>query len=84
MRYLRLLLALVELGGFSHLALDVIAHNTPLFYPFSTRMIGTAPAHVVNGGLRGYLTHPIILLEPVLFALALAHGWHSRREGYGP
>lgn len=71
--YLKTLLGLVAVGGLSHLALDVIAHGTPLLYPVSMMMFGTAPARVVQGGVWAYLTDPIFLLEPLLFGIALVH-----------
>ena len=65
-RYGTLLAGLAAAGGFSHLILDMIAHNTPLFYPVSMRMVGIAPERVVEGGIGAYLTHPVVLLEPLL------------------
>lgn len=79
--YGRVLFGLVAVGGLSHLALDMIAHNTPLLYPLSIRMFGIAPTRVVEGGIRAYLTDPIFLFEPLLFLFAFAHWWraHKRR-----
>lgn len=71
--YWRLLLLLVAVGGISHLFLDVIVHGTPLFYPFSNLMVGWPPQQVVDGGLWGYLTHPLVLLEPLLLGLMAIH-----------
>jgi hypothetical protein len=68
--YVSMLVGLSALGGMSHLALDIIAHGTPLFYPLSMSIVGAPSAHVVQGGLRGYLTDPIFLFEPLLIALA--------------
>ncbi|MCD4685192.1 MAG: hypothetical protein K8S97_04575, partial [Anaerolineae bacterium] len=62
----------------SHLALDMIAHNTPLLYPFSMRMIGIAPRAVVEGGLRAYVQHPVFLLEGVLLGAVALHWWRDR------
>lgn len=76
--FLRMLIALAAVGGFSHLCLDVIAHSTPLFYPFSLTMVGWPPQQVVEGGLWGYLTHPIILFEPLLLGIALLHWFRQR------
>ncbi|MFZ1770922.1 MAG: hypothetical protein WAU00_17075 [Caldilinea sp.] len=73
-----LLLMLAGGAGLSHLLLDVIAHGTPLFYPFSRAMIGFPPPRVVEGGLWAYLTDPIFLLEPLLFGLAALH-WLVRK-----
>jgi hypothetical protein len=71
--YLTMLLGLVALGGLSHLLLDVISHGTPLLYPLDMTVVGTPSTRVVLGGVRGYLTDPIFLLEPLLIAVALAH-----------
>lgn len=68
--YLRTLVMLVAIGGVSHLVLDVIVHGTPLVYPFSSYMVGWPPQQVIDGGLWGYLTHPIFLLEPLLLSAA--------------
>jgi hypothetical protein len=72
------LCGVIALSGMSHLLLDVIAHNTPLFYPLSARMIGDAPSYIASGGLRHYVTHPLFLLEPVLLLLTALH-WISSR-----
>jgi membrane-bound metal-dependent hydrolase YbcI (DUF457 family) len=71
--YIQTLLALVALGGFSHLALDVISHGTPLLYPLSMAVFGGAPARVIEGGLWTYVTDPLFLLEPILITLAVRH-----------
>jgi hypothetical protein len=71
--YLAMLLGLIAFGGLSHLFLDVISHGTPLFYPLDMTVIGAPSTRVVLGGVRGYLTDPIFLLEPLLIATALAH-----------
>jgi hypothetical protein len=71
--YLQTLVGLVALGGLSHLVLDVVSHGTPLFFPFSLDLIGLPSARVLKGGLWGYLTDPIFLLEPLLLTLAVAH-----------
>jgi hypothetical protein len=74
--YVSMLVGLSALGGMSHLALDIIAHGTPLFYPLSMMIVGSPSDHVVQGGLQGYLTDSIFLLEPLLFALATLHWIH--------
>jgi hypothetical protein len=79
-RYVRTLIGLAALGGLSHLALDVIAHGTPLFYPVSMLVFGIAPARVVEGGIRAYLTDLIALLEPLLIGGAVLHGLRHRRR----
>jgi hypothetical protein len=71
--YLTMLVGLMALGGLSHLVLDIIAHGTPLLYPFSTELIGIPPSRIVKGGLWAYLSDPILLLEPTLIAFALIH-----------
>ncbi|HXV42425.1 MAG TPA: metal-dependent hydrolase [Anaerolineae bacterium] len=71
--YLQTLVGLMVTGGLSHLALDVIAHGTPLFYPISLTMVGAAPVRVVEGGFWTYVTDPIFLLEPLLLTLAAVH-----------
>jgi membrane-bound metal-dependent hydrolase YbcI (DUF457 family) len=70
--YLQILTGLIAIGGLSHLMLDVIAHSTPLFYPFSMRMIGFVPRS------GSYLTHPVALLEPIMIGLAVWHWWRTR------
>jgi hypothetical protein len=70
--YIQTLVGLVAIGGLSHLLLDVIAHSTPLFYPLSLYMAGVASAHVLERGLWGYLTDPVVLLEPLLLGLVYA------------
>jgi hypothetical protein len=64
---------LLGIGWGSHLVLDMVVHRTPLFYPLSDVMMGYAPARVYEGGLFYYLTDPIFLLEPLLFAVAACH-----------
>jgi hypothetical protein len=71
--YGQFVVGLVAWGGLSHLALDMIAHNTPIFYPLSLRMIGIAPQSIVEGGFRAYLTHPLILVELALIVVMVAH-----------
>ena len=71
--YLQLLIWLAAIGGLSHVSLDMIAHSTPLLYPFSMVMVGIPPARVVEGGLWAYVTDPIFLLEPCLLTLAGVH-----------
>lgn len=71
--YLQMLVWLTAIGGLSHLLLDVIAHGTPLLYPFSMTMFGIPPTRVVEGGVWAYLTDPIFLFEPCLLALAAIH-----------
>jgi hypothetical protein len=77
--YLQTLVGLVAAGGLSHLALDVVSHGTPLFNPFSLDLIGFPSNRVLRGGLWGYLTDPIFLLEPVLLTSAAAQ-WVIRRD----
>ena len=77
--YIRLLFGLVAFGGLSHIALDVIAHSTPLFYPFSTRMIGNPPDSIFYGGVPVYLRHPLFLIEPFLLMLMVCH-WIFTRD----
>ena len=38
------MIGLIAIGGISHLALDVVAHRTPLLYPVSLHMFGFAPS----------------------------------------
>jgi membrane-bound metal-dependent hydrolase YbcI (DUF457 family) len=71
--YLKAAVGLMTVGGFSHLALDVVAHGTPLLYPFSMMMFGIAPARVVEGGFWAYVTDPIFLLELLLIGVAIMH-----------
>jgi hypothetical protein len=71
--YLQMLVWLAAIGGLSHVLLDMIAHSTPMLYPFSMTMFGVPPTRVVVGGIWAYLTDPILLLEPFLLALAAAH-----------
>jgi len=78
--YLRTSIGLATIGGLSHLALDVIAHGTPLLYPVSMVMVGAAPARVVQGGVQAYLTDPIFLLEPLLLGAAAVYGLLDRRH----
>ena len=78
--YGRVLFGLISIGGLSHLVLDMIAHNTPLLYPFSMRTFGVAPASVVEGGIGAYLTNPVFLLEPLLFLCAFVYWRHIRRH----
>jgi hypothetical protein len=74
-----MLVGLAAIGGLSHLALDVISHGTPLFYPFSRSLVGTPSARVLHGGFWGYITDPIFLLEPLILSLATAH-WIVKRK----
>ncbi|MFC1835657.1 hypothetical protein ACFL2Q_13135 [Thermodesulfobacteriota bacterium] len=71
--YLQTMIGLVAVVGLSHLVLDIVAHSTPLFYPFSKYMIGAPSPRVMHGGIWGYLTDPVLLLEPLLIGLAVAH-----------
>lgn len=80
--YLQMLCGLATIGGLSHLALDIVAHSTPIFYPLSSVMVGVPSARVLAGGVIGYLTDPIFLCEPVLLALAAIHWIGSR--GFAP
>jgi hypothetical protein len=77
--FLRVLIGLATVGGLSHLALDVIAHGTPLLYPVSMTVFGIAPARVVEGGVWAYLTDPIFLFEPLLLCIAIVH-WLSGQQ----
>lgn len=77
--FLQTLIGLVTVGGLSHLALDVIAHSTPLLYPFSLTMFGIPPTRVVEGGILAYLTDPIFLFEPLALTLVV---WHWIRSQY--
>ena len=79
--FLQVTLGLIVEGGLSHLILDVIAHNTPLLYPFSMTMFGMPPARVVEGGILAYLTDPIFLLEPLASILVVWH-WMLQRNFY--
>jgi hypothetical protein len=71
--FLQMLVGLAAVGALSHLALDVIAHSTPLLYPISLTMFGNPPQRVLEGGLWAYLTDPIFLIEPFLVGGAVAH-----------
>ena len=64
--FLQTLVGLIAVGGLSHLVLDVIAHGTPLVYPYSLIMIGLPPTRVVEGGIWAYLTDPIFIFEPLV------------------
>ena len=75
---LQTLVGLIAIGGLSHLVLDVIAHGTPLLYPFSLRMFGIPPTRIVEGGIWAYLTDPIFLLEPLALALLAWHWTNSQ------
>jgi len=77
--FLKVMVGLMTVGGFSHLALDVIAHGTPLLYPVSMAMFGIASARVIQGGIWAYLTDPIFLLESLLFGIAGVH-WICRQN----
>lgn len=76
--YIETLIGLVVVGGLSHLALDIIAHGTPMLYPASMMMIGIAPQRVIEGGVWAYLTDPIFLLEPLLFSTVIIHWTHHQ------
>lgn len=78
-RYLQILVGLVALGGLSHLALDTIAHGTMLLYPVSHQMFGVLSARVLDGGFWAYISDPIFLAEPFLFALAVGD-WIIHRQ----
>lgn len=71
--YLQTMIGLIAIGALSHLLLDVVAHSTPLLYPFSMIMVGAPSEHVLNGRVWGYFTDPIFLLEPLLIAFAVGH-----------
>jgi hypothetical protein len=71
--YLQTMIGLIAVGGLSHLALDVVAHSTPLLYPVSMYMFGAPSGRVMRGGLCNYLTDPIVLLELAVIAVAVAH-----------
>ena len=77
--YLQTLVGLMVVGGLSHLVLDVVAHSTPLLYPFSLMMFGIPPARIVEGGVWAYMTDPLFLLEPLFLTLAAAHWTLSRK-----
>jgi membrane-bound metal-dependent hydrolase YbcI (DUF457 family) len=77
--YMQTILALAAIGGFSHIALDVISHGTPLLYPLSMDIFGGAPTRVIEGGLWAYVTDPLFLLEPVLVAMAVGHWIYNRK-----
>ncbi len=81
--YLQTLIVLATFGGLSHVALDVVAHSTPIFYPLSTIMVGAPSSRVLAGGVVGYLTDPIFLWEPLLITLAAVHwvGGRGLRPG---
>lgn len=78
-RYLAWCLGLIAMGGFSHILLDAIAHNTPMFYPLSMHMVGIAPESVVEGGISAYIQHPLFMLEIVLWGTVLVHWAYQRR-----
>lgn len=73
--FLQMAVGLAAVGGASHLLLDVIVHGTPLLYPLSLQMFGWPPRQIVEQGVRGYVTHPLFLLEPLLLGTAV---WHWR------
>lgn len=77
--YLKTLTGLVVIGGLSHLALDVISHGTPLLYPVSLLMVGSAPTRIVEGGFWAYMTNSTFLLEPALLTVVAVH-WILTRE----
>jgi membrane-bound metal-dependent hydrolase YbcI (DUF457 family) len=77
--YLQTLVGLVEFGGLSHLALDVIAHGTPLHYPFSMFMFRIPYMSATQGGIWAYLSSPVCLFEPIMFALVARH-WILQRN----
>ncbi len=77
--YLETLVGLAAVGGLSHLLLDVASHGAPLLYPISLHMFGAPSARVLKGGFWAYITDPIFLAEPYLFALALAD-WVIRQK----
>jgi hypothetical protein len=81
--YLQTMIGLIAIGGWSHLLLDVVAHSTPLLYPFSMFMVGAPSEHVLKGRVWGYLTDPIFLLEPLLIAFAVGH-WVTQRSQATP
>ncbi len=81
--YVQTLVGLAAIGGLSHLALDVISHGTPLFYPFSRSLIGTPSGRVLHGGFWGYITDPIFLLEPLILSFAATHWIVSRKPAPG-
>jgi hypothetical protein len=77
--YMQTFIGLVAVGGLSQLDLDVIAHGTPLLYPFSLMMFGLPSARVVEGGVWAYLTDPIFLVEPLGLTLCACH-WILKRN----
>ncbi|HML24669.1 MAG TPA: metal-dependent hydrolase [Aggregatilinea sp.] len=80
--YGRALIGLIAVGGLSHLALDAIAHNTPLLYPLSTHMFGIAPAQVAEGTIKDYVTDPVFVLEPLLLLFAFVHWRRTRKRSF--
>ena len=81
--YFRTMLGLVAVGGLSHVLLDIAAHSTRFLYPLSMELLGAPPQHVLLYGVRGYLTRPTFLLEPLLIALTVAH-WTWRHPRATP
>lgn len=77
--YLQMMVGLMAIGGLSHLVLDVVAHSTPLLYPFSLHMFGIPSPHVVSPGLWYYFTDPVLLAEAVLIAGAIVHWMAGHR-----
>jgi len=57
----------------------MVAHSTPLLYPFSLMMFGIPPARIVEGGVWAYMTDPLFLLEPLFLTLAAAYWTLSRK-----
>lgn len=81
--YLAWCLGFIALGGYSHILLDAIVHNTPLFYPLSMQMVGTAPQSIVEGGTPVYIRHPLFLLEIALWGAVLLHWFHKKCKDSG-
>ncbi len=78
--YLTSLLYLAAVGGLSHLALDVLVHGTPLFYPFSLQMFDVVATRIVQGGVWAYLKAPMFLVEPLALSLTALHWTLERRR----
>lgn len=70
--YLQTMLGLAALGGLSHVALDLMAHGTPLFYPLT--MLGAGPPPPTDTGITrvwNYIRRPVSLLEGLMLAVFL-------------
>lgn len=79
LEFLRLVCALIALGGSSHILLDVVSHGTPFLFPVSNAFVSLAPRRVMIGGFWAYVTDPVFLLEPLLIGFAIAYFiWHLK------